>query len=1038
MKKETWLNIFTTIAYCCCFAVFIVWVSVIVAFALGYYSPKVVYAENISIDTTEFETDPNKKDANKVIINGYPVLRINGIYDSDNPNILIDPSFVVKGKSAPIKDEEGNIIGEEPITETKIKLSSSNPDVATVPMEGNLNEPIQITVTKDANGVNKGGFCYINVQNEQNQFIQKPLIVFVDIPVTELEVTSQDMLVENEENYIKFVLYEDEIGNISTKCLPFNSQDPSHLDTNSFFNSFRKSAKTIRYSIDENSSNNVIQLSQNGQITALNIGKVLVHATILKTYDDLYFVNNYEPEFPEQGDYIPPELMEGREVTITFMIEVRQAILEEIKIDNKEIQIPLFNTAEFTPQELGINFVVSNDNPDFINNLYDNLILETESKGLVISKNLDTKKWQFTLTQEPNQIVVNVRVQGYPEISAQILNIEVTQNDIKELSFEGTTKSSDNVNYNDLIQIKITKENNIINNPAEAIWAWMDNVNIISENGGNSTYSVVKIFAEGVYNNGSYVGDTYVNEQGQEIVQLSSTLFAGFGREIRGEDLLNPNIIQAIARGSIVLRAYVIKTDMNGNILDANGNIIKFNDQGNVIDENGNVLTENLPNLVAIASSKPVTFQVIERLNSLTAYAQLENGEEELIGSTSLPTNNILAVSSISKHRIRIEGNSIGALYDAYNNNTEFGQWLKIKNSNNEQELSIVDATITQDSSTPNVQVYYLNLDIHNNNPTKEYEELSITFEYYTGSTSATQGYESLYAVMLYIIEVPVESVEMNVLFNDGTQLVNAEPSDTITGIDCYWLKGLFNYTTTRIPNTNIDEVNSIKMQWGLLDTNNRLCELYFGTPKYTKGEIQCLKALDEKNIPYIIPKELEITVGSISYKILDMDNLDSNIAEIKTERYNEQVYYKLVIKEINTQFYVQITTNGKTDKICVSGSIIESEMNSLKWNMDNGDYVTDISKDLLTEGYNLSTNSLFGLKITNEGTTGQNVCISSNSQFIKFELLDDNISGFKIDNNVLTYEGSEQSNISANINVILETEDGLKIKQKYTINFVE
>lgn len=81
------------------------------------------------------------------------------------------------------------------------------------------------------------------------------------------------------------------------------------------------------------------------------------------------------------------------------------------------------------------------------------------------------------------------------------------------------------------------------------------------ENGKTSTsYFEIKLFAVRAYHYGTqYKAGVFANEQGQEIIGLSNVTFANFGREVRGNNLTDPSVVQALARGTIVLRACVIK-----------------------------------------------------------------------------------------------------------------------------------------------------------------------------------------------------------------------------------------------------------------------------------------------------------------------------------------------------------------------------------------------------------------------------------------------------------------------------------------------
>ncbi len=1043
-NKSTLLNALTIIAYCFCAAIAIVWISIIVAFAMGYYTPEKIYAENLYVDNI----DENSK---VEIINGVPVLRINGITESDNPNVPVDATFVVRGGTTPTYDDEGNIIDENEVTETKIYLTSSNPDVATVPAEGDIGEPIHITVTKDNNGHNRGGFCLIYVENDEGKYMSTPLVVFVDIPVESLTITSDDMNTVIEDEIQKFTLYQDEVAQVDAGFYPNNSLDPSHLDTNSRFNSYRKNPKTVEYYLDENSPQDVISIDQNGRITALKPGEVTVIARTLRTYDDIDFVNNYDSGVPELGDYIPPELLVGRYTETSFVIKVEEITLEAIDIDGRDIPIELFETISMSPADLGIALRASNGNNDYFSSLLNDLVLTTDSKGLLIKKNNDTNEWEFTVEQEPQYgFEVYVSLPDYPTVTAVIDNFIIDKKDISQLSFEGTSKSNESVSYNDLVEINITKSGSIITSQ-NYTWDWTNNVEIVPEMGNAETsYFLVKVFAIGTYHNNSEYRDArFVNEQGEEIIQLSSTVYEGFGREVRGMDLTNPEVVQALARGSIVLRAYVVKTDMYGNPIDQNGNIMRFDQLGNAIDEEGNIIVNNVPSFVEIARSNDVTFRIIEQMTDLETYVTVEStGEETLIGSTQTSaTAKILAVSSVSTHQISLLANSNGALFDAFNNMQGNEAWIRVVNN----DTDTLTATLEEVNLGDTAQNYYLNLDIHAYNSIEEYIERDIRIEYYTGNYNiSSDGYETLFTLRLYIIEVPVESIHMN---------VNAEVSDTVNDINCYWLSGLLNYSTEIV--NGRQEVSALTSQWGTVSSTGVMTEFTLSQPTFVAGEIQVLQNMIE-GVDYLRPKTLTIANTGYTYKITDANgNETPQVARVVSTTVGNENVYRLYVQELNTEFYIVLSAtyekyeNGVrvpiTDTICVSGTLTEAARNSIEWQTNDGEYSTTASVYELNQneqggGYALRNNSLFSLRFVGASSIGEDIWVSSTSQFIQFEVASDTASLLRlIDGNqedgitsldTLVFYGQPLDSVEAHINVVLTTQDGLKIRQQYTINF--
>lgn len=1035
MKKASFLNSLATVAYCFCALIFIVWVAIIVAFCLGYYTPKTVYADDIIIEQA---SNPQIE-----FVGNQPVLRVNGISESDNPNIDIDASFIVKGTVPQEKDDEGNIIEGAPVTETVIYLSSTNEDVATVPKEAKLNEPITITVTKDATGVNKGGFCFINVKNAQGLFMQNPLCVFVDVPVTELKVESANMQTEIENEVEKFCIYESETGKVTTKFLPANSQDPTHIDNNKAFNSFRKNAKPLEYYLDENDSQNVITIDQAGNITALGVGEVTVWARTLRTYDDIDFIANYEPDQPEDAGYIPPELLEGRYIYTSFVVKVKAVTLDEICIGEGSIDLELFKTKAFTVEELGISLKASNGSTTYFNSMLSDIVLTTGNKELQLKKDSDSGKWEFTVLQEPSRgLSVDVTLPN-SELSATLSLFTVELNAIKGLDFEGTSKSNPANEYNDQVLKTITKQNGA-QSSINTTWNWTDNVEIVpNDDKTEPSYFKVKVFAIGAYHSGAYREDVFVNEQGEEIIQLGTTNFDGFGREVRGEDLKNPEVVQALSRGSIVLQAFVLKTDINGQPLDSDGNVIKFDADGNVVDDDGNIKTTNIPMLNSVAQSDTIVFKIVEKLERLEGYIEgMPNAEAEDDGKTFID-NRIIAVSNVSSLSIRLEANSKGALFDAFNNANELGSWLRASTANQ----SITQPTITQIEESETSQAYYLNINFSNNNAIQECTEQFVQVDYYTGTTQTSDGYEKIANFKFYVIDVPVEKIEIN---------TNIEHTTTMDdGSKAYKLSGLITYQAQ--PVNGRLEVSSINVQWGVIDDEGNLTEFELLKPTITAGKPVTLQSLVEGR-DYIVPKELVITNPGYTIEVpsemMQYASVVTNLGD-DTERAGE-----LEIKQLSKPFKIVATANYNnswgaelgsiTDTIYVEGVLAGAGAVNLQWNTnaeatDEADkYTITVSSALLNSsnnegGFKLREQDIFGLKLVGNGVEMQDVYISSTSEFISFELPSASLAFVSktSDDRLVFASTAFDTSQTVDLDVIMTTENELQIKQRYTINFV-
>ena len=1034
MKKANFLNALATVAYCFCAVIFIIWASILVAFCLGYYTPKTVYAEDIAIES---EDNPRIE-----YINNQPVLRLNGITESDNPNVLVDATFIVKGKTTPKTDEDGNIIDDNEVTETKIYLSSTNEDVVTVPKEAKLNEPIAITVAKNADGTNKGGFCFINIKNEQGLFMKSPLCIFVDIPVTELEIKSTNMQTEGIDGETKYYIYESETGNISTNFLPANSKDPTHLDNNSSFAKFRRNAKTVEYYFDEESAKDVVSIDASGKITALKVGETKIWARALKTYDDIDFVNNYVPEQPEDVGYIPEEKLVGRYVYTSITVEVKEVTLDAIEINGGMIKLDLFKTKAFSAADLGITLKASNGSNTYFAALLDDLIITSKNKELKVEKDTKAKVWNFTVLQYPSSgLTIEVTLPN-SSLSVTTSAFDVNLDNVKALNFEGTSKSDTNKTYNDQVLKNITKYGETITTVYNnTIWEWENNTEIVPENGKTSTsYFEVKLFAVGVYHYGAqYKEGTFTNEQGQEIIGLSNVTFTNFGREVRGNNLTDPSVVQALARGTIVLRACVIKTDIDGNPVDLDGNIIKFDEYGNVVDENGEIKTTDMPTFFSIAQSQLVLFKVVENLVEIEGYIE---GLPEYDGSaenTAIGQKHV-AVSCGSGVTIKLEGNSNGALFDAYNNTTAKGAWLRA--TTNAQDENTVNPTLTAVEGEGGLQKYYLNIEFNASNLSTEYIEQGVQLMYYTGTSKTSDGYENLELFQFYVIEVPVEQIKIN---------TNVAPTEyTESGEPVYKLAGIINYNQQIINGKS--EVTSLSVDWGTLDNEGNLTKFEIYKPTLTAGEVQILKD-KVAGKDYILPTPLQISNVSFEQDVTSETAAYGAIIPYTQDGETEKIG-DIKIKELGKEFDIVCASlkNGSatvTDTIHISGTLAGSGAVSLAWNTntevesEDDAYTLTVSSALLQNvndegGLKLRAQDLFGLKLVGSGVQSQDVHISSTSKFLSFEVPSEYTTFVdKTSDDRLVYRSVAFSKTTTiELNVILTTENGLNIRQKYKIKF--
>ena len=867
------LGFFTIFCYCLCVTIGIVWASVGFAFATGQFDEEKIYPNSLyfEYDALPFEdVEKNRNDC----------LRITGITEEIKEemiaqadqsekvyleqNILVDRPFIVR-------------CTPEDATVLEVNLICSDPSIATVPETVNIGEPVIITPTL-VNGVNKGGFIEIRASATNGTYSGASLKVLIDVPVNNLGLSLPSTfeseivtIVENppenppeepgnEEPQAQslyglesvpvgervYYMYEGDETTLQNSISPTNAINPTLNSTNTF-SSYLKDNKVISYFLDNpNGYGTNFQLnSETGEITANKEGIYKIWAKVLKTYDDEIYVSDYKFEYDFET-VIPEEKLVGRYVYSYIYIEVKPIVLEKITVSNSPININLFESVEISAiNDLHVQlFSNRNETNYFASDINKLSLVSSDPNVLHIEKISGTDSWRLTAVSEPIGLSLILSHPDYPDITYEIENISINIIEISKIELEGTGKQSISSTHNDMVEVNIQKTTEegteVIVVPGS--WDFSQSVTITSSDPNNPvpTYSMYKIFATGVYNNDEYKDEEFVNEQGNAIITLGA-FYKGIGCEVTNTMESGAyTFVEALSRGTIRLYACIIKTDINGNPVDMDGEIITTESQS----------------YVKIAESDPIDLTVKELLRTLTTKTNvttLDEGGNPSEEEVEIAQGSKVIVENGSKLDISLIPNSNGAIIDAIKYDL-----LKLEHSD------YLFPTITEN----NLSVSFENAELTNLG--SNYADETLSIQVYTGSK-----YEVLKTISFRVVEVPVSEIKIN---------TNAEPD--VEGGKYYTIIGNLD-----IVKDNSGVVTELSTTWGKV-VDYELVAFELLEPTFTASD------LDYGAENPIVPKPLGVTNKGYEYRSLDTSILqtseDSNSTLI-VKRINEEVRLQVI-----------------------------------------------------------------------------------------------------------------------------------------------
>ena len=983
MTKLGTLNFFRILTWCLCFILFLVWTSVAYSFFTGAFNKKIIYPTSIYFEQT--------------------ALRINGIEESDNENVKVDKTFIVRCYPSDT-------------TELEIELMTSNSGVATVPTTVNIGDEVTVTASK-TNGVNNGGYCKITAKNSKGIFSTSPLYIFVDIPVDsiELDLTGVNVLAPNEDEIelgAEYSIYASDSCNLETAFVVANSQNPSQIGgsviaygNTTYFDIFNNlldsdssrfplsgTTKIIDYEVTQNSDDAVIEFdSSSGEILALKEGIVTITATVLKTYTDILFVEDYEP--PIGWDDTPTdEEMVGRLVEASITIYVRPIELNSLEVTSYELSVGLFDEKTFTADELGLKLISNKGDADYFASLINNIqITSSDSSAITIEKVVGSQAWTFTINAQPSSgFTINASLADY-DLSVDFENFSITSVAIESLDFYGTSKESENSTYNDFVELSIVKNSGVVTTGAS--WNYNNYATITPVSGYiSSTYTKVLVFAVGMYTeSGAYKKGVYVNDEGDSIIRLGDE-YTDIGAQVISTD--NTTKVQALGHGTIVLRACVVKTNIDGLAIDSSNNIITSSSQSYVI----------------IVWSDEISVKVTELLNSnLKATILVESEDEEgTVTETSqdlTSTSNIrMIVEHVNSLAFVLTPNSYGAMVDAYNNN-----WLSIT-SNDDIIESVLELKEEIDEEGGDTTKYWqLKVIIANLNDNEEQRDVTVSLKV------LSQGqYQIILSLLFKVIQVPTASIAMQTSLNPDVE-------------DGSYYSLLGKMSVVEDEN---DLVTSMTCNWGKIE-NSQLNEFEILTPSFQADTIDINL---ETGFTALYPKILSATNQTFT-----IESLDETILEIEADGSSYTVIQldkDVVIRVTSGEVYNEITVNFSLPSV------------SFEWLNFQDVYTINSTTLSQSNGVMLSIEEFYCELLTSSTAvigSGENPLVRANSEYISFavdsssqgvveviDYEDDLYTG-----QVLRYKDLPQL---ADITIIasLTTNDGLAISKSFVITITQ
>lgn len=658
MDKDIIFRIITTVSYSICFVLAVVCVTVFVQYLrTGFTNPKVA-AEGLKFG-----------EQNLVITEA----NLDSAYITISPtNILTDEQLEndteVREIEIRVKVNDGSVVkfleGENEVTEVITHLDA----------------PIKLAVMiNEDDGLPVGGSCKVSAYSTDGMFMAKEMTINVDVPIQDINVIiknkiGQDVTQQVKEDTIRFIKGDELYFSVET--IPARARQPylTAQQKNPIFpnNEIRSTWATL----DTIGILNVV-----GDDSATT-GKIDLTAKILKSYgldesnDENYVISQFS--------------IETARVELNT-IEIRNSNYDDVDNERLEIFVGESQSVKISARATGLSDVINL-------NMFLKPTYYTEGDDPLYSNIVN-----LTLTAEiergdhrtPNLALIEIYTDTVDEVGSSALGtnimwtivvnraLETSETVMLKFGLEGQTVTR---------YLKIEIEESLPRNgtiEGKDINFELAKATHEGEEYIDGTNSSTLIFEKDLTDFLTFEMDTDVpltytkfvyflnevdnipwkNSTGSDIVNISQTGQIKYGT---GSSATYSKMVEAKGSGTVVVDAYLVLTDKNGNAIDCNYNVIKNQEGGEEtagLVSRADVRDPNFDyqalahNYVYVAvTNKKFTITVTEKLTSLK-FTYLLNNEIKDVG-------NMLEMGTGAENALTvyIEANSMYALVDNWQN----------------------------------------------------------------------------------------------------------------------------------------------------------------------------------------------------------------------------------------------------------------------------------------------------------------------------------------------------------------------------------
>lgn len=625
-KGKALLNALTIVGYVFVGLFLLVSVYLGIAYAAGYFNPQKEPIVGLKFSTADTIT---------ISENG-------GKFELK----VVDINAVVS------TDEAGNTTIEDSTTPAEVRLIVRNSaglvdnSIISVPqtvMTGDTFTIEALIDETDGYNCNKGGDCYIIAESVDKSFRSQALAVFVDVPVKEIEVSAVSPITGQKIDLdTADFIYGDSIQ-LVTSVYPKRALNPHN-------NGVVADNKVVTFTSDEVANAAVGLNSGLVDVTYRddNAGDTPVldpqYANITVTIQSVYDSHSAELISPADDCKIRlfPIQLKSIQIQNEDYAAENSIIKTTLHFDNNE---PL----KFSATDTGVAGVINLDlyleptisheyntvNP-LLEQLSDFYIdVENSFTRGAVSWNADNPPLEFSCdrstgiwtitalrTQEPDEEITLVFGIGNHTI-VTTRSIEIDFSIPENFTF---VDGENPITQNEVIDLSITKDGNTLSENADFVVASTYNT------AANPTFTKFVYFVDtsSIKNKtGSLIVE--VDETTGELVLYQKTDYGSGGATVVGEAL------KALGAGSIKIRAYVVRTNEEGQPIDCDYNVIS--DASGIVEYSPTTAITNAPGKYVAYNStntyNALNIRVTEKLQQFKIYTSTDFDSENELGNNS-------------------------------------------------------------------------------------------------------------------------------------------------------------------------------------------------------------------------------------------------------------------------------------------------------------------------------------------------------------------------------------------------------------------